>query len=67
MEEFRKLLQHRVEKGEMKKRDLSDGQRKAAEEILVEAGIIGDAKQELELTQALRKKKVSIRHQLNTI
>lgn len=57
MEEFRKLLQHRVEKGEMKKRDLSGGQRKAAEEILVEAGIIGDAKQELELTQALRKKK----------
>lgn len=72
MEEFRKLLQHRVEKGEMKKRDLSGGQRKAAKEILVEAGIIGDAEQERELTQALRKKKVlitttSIKHKLPKI
>lgn len=58
MAEFRQLLQHRVEKGEMKKRDVSGKQRQAAKDILVEAGIMGNVKQELELTKALQKKKV---------
>lgn len=42
----------------MKKRDVSGKQRQAAKDILVEAGIMGNVKQELELTKALQKKKV---------
>lgn len=58
MEEFRKLLQHRVVKEEMKKRDVSTQQREAAVDFLVEAGIKGDPKQERALTEELRKKTV---------
>lgn len=60
MEEFRKLLQHRVVKEEMKKRDVSAQQREAAVDFLVEAGIKGDPKQERALTEELRKKTVQI-------
>jgi transposase len=59
MAEFRQLLQHRVVKEEMKKRDISGKQREAAKDILIEAGVMGDVKQELELTKALQKKKVN--------
>ncbi|XP_022341512.2 uncharacterized protein LOC111135592 [Crassostrea virginica] len=57
MEEFRKLLQHRVVKEEMKKRDVSAQQREAAVDFLVEGGIWGDPKQERALTEELRKKR----------
>lgn len=62
MEEFRKLLQHRVVKEEMKKRDVSAQQREAAVDFLVEAGIKGDPKQERALTEELRKKTVLSTH-----
>ena len=62
MEEFRKLLQHRVVKEEMKKRDVSAQQREAAVDFLVEGGIWRDTKQERELTEALRKKRVLSTH-----
>lgn len=62
MEEFRKLLQHRVVKEEMKKRDVSAQQREAAVDFLVEAGIKGDPKQERALTEALRTKEVLSTH-----
>lgn len=64
MEEFRKLLQHRVVKEEMKKRDVSAQQREAAVDFLVEAGIKGDPKQERALTEELRKKRVLSTHKL---
>ena len=60
MEEFRKLLQHRVVKEEMKKRDVSAQQREAAVDFLVEGGIWRDPKQERALTEALRKKEVHV-------
>ena len=66
MEEFRKLLQHRVVKEEMKKRDVSSRQRKAAVDFLVEAGIKGNKEQERALTNALKKrKKVLSTHKLS--
>ncbi|XP_062573340.1 putative carbonic anhydrase 3, partial [Saccostrea cucullata] len=57
MAEFRQLFQHRKMKGEKKKRDVSGTDRQAAKNIMAEAGIIGDVKEELKMIEALQKKK----------